>query len=113
MSQELERPVLFNFTCMEMTNNSSAGVPAASSARLPHITSPSLSQVKHHVHLAGENAIEFDPASSQWAFDQMAKQVRNYSSGYDRMHSLTLLRLGDAFVKQASLEKLGNFASRL
>mmetsp|Transcript_90523 Transcript_90523/g.166169 ORF Transcript_90523/g.166169 Transcript_90523/m.166169 type:complete len:118 (+) Transcript_90523:1-354(+) len=112
-SQTIQLPVLFNFTCMEMQNNSNAGMPETLSAPEDLIAQVRKACVTHGVPLAGENAIEFDPSTSQWAFDQMTKQVRGWSKGVDRMHGLTLLRLGDSFVKRDSLKKLGEFASAL
>ncbi|CAE8600637.1 unnamed protein product [Polarella glacialis] len=107
-----KRPVIFNFTCMEMTNNSSGGVPTALSAPEDLIAQVRRACINHNVPLAGENALEFDLATSGWAFDQMEKQIRSYSPGRDAMHGITLLRLGDGFVKPDSLEALGHFVSR-
>eukprot|EP00933_Yihiella_yeosuensis_P066699 TRINITY_DN710_c3_g1_i1.p1 TRINITY_DN710_c3_g1~~TRINITY_DN710_c3_g1_i1.p1 ORF type:complete len:480 (+),score=93.07 TRINITY_DN710_c3_g1_i1:52-1491(+) len=106
------RPVLFNFTCMEMSNNSNGGMPHALSAPEDLIAQVRRACIDYSVPLAGENALEFDPSNSQWAFDQIEKQIRNFAPGYDRMHGITLLRLGETFVKPESLQMLARFVTR-
>jgi len=103
-----KRPVLFNFTCLEM-NNWSNGMPHALSAPECLISQVRLACIWHGVELAGENALEFDLATGGWAFDQMKKQLRGWSPGRDRMHGLTILRLNPNFVKPASLKQLREF----
>mmetsp|Transcript_88469 Transcript_88469/g.197794 ORF Transcript_88469/g.197794 Transcript_88469/m.197794 type:complete len:212 (-) Transcript_88469:106-741(-) len=104
------RPCIFNFTCLEM-NNWSNGMPETLSAPEDLIAQVRRACVAHGVPLAGENALEFDLASGDWAFNQMNKQLRGWSPGRDKMHALTLLRLGDKFVSNASLLELGKFVS--
>ncbi|CAE7818873.1 RCC1 [Symbiodinium sp. CCMP2456] len=98
-SKEAKRPILFNFTCMEMTNDSNGGVPKALSAPEDLIAQVRKACIFHQVPLAGENALEFDIATGDWAFKQMEKQIRSFSPGVDAMHGLTLLRLSDNFVR--------------
>jgi len=112
-STEAGRPVLFNFTCMEMTNDSNGGVPKALSAPEDLIGQVRKACIYHNVPMAGENALEFDIATGDWAFKQMQKQIRSFSPGNDAMHGLTLLRLSDNFVREASLQQLGLFVSKV
>jgi beta-amylase len=112
-SKTLNRPILFNFTCMEMTNDSNGGVPHSLSAPEDLIGQVRMACVKNHVPLAGENALEFDVADSDWAFNQMAKQIRSFSPGKDAMHGITLLRLGDGFVRPEALQELARFVTRI
>lgn len=112
-SRTAKRPVIFNFTCMEMTNNSNGGVPHAQSAPEDLIAQVRRACVDYSIPLAGENALEFDPSCSDWALDQIEKQIRRFSSGYDCMHGFTLLRLGETCVKPASVKKLANFVSKI
>mmetsp|Transcript_62908 Transcript_62908/g.111737 ORF Transcript_62908/g.111737 Transcript_62908/m.111737 type:complete len:485 (-) Transcript_62908:128-1582(-) len=107
------RPVLFNFTCMEMTNNSNGGVPHSLSAPEDLIAQVRRACVATNVALAGENALEFDLATGSWAFDQIEKQIRSFSPGHDAMHGITLLRLGDAFVRPQSLLELAKFVTKI
>ncbi|CAK8985774.1 unnamed protein product [Durusdinium trenchii] len=111
-SKTAQRPILFNFTCMEMTNDSNSGVPKALSAPEDLIAQVRKAAIFHQVPLAGENALEFDLATSQWAFTQIGKQIRSFSPGADMMHGLTLLRLSDNFVKPASLQQLALFVTQ-
>mmetsp|Transcript_57540 Transcript_57540/g.136875 ORF Transcript_57540/g.136875 Transcript_57540/m.136875 type:complete len:475 (+) Transcript_57540:60-1484(+) len=108
MSASIGRKVLFNFTCMEM-NNHNGGMPEALSAPEDLIGQVRRACVRHGVPMAGENALEFDLATGEWAFNQMGKQMRAWSPGSDRMHGLTLLRLGDGFVRHSSLLQLQKF----
>ena len=108
-SKTAKRPILFNFTCMEMTNDSNSGVPRALSAPEDLIAQVRKAAVFHQVPLAGENALEFDLATGEWAFRQIGKQIRSFSPGADMMHGLTLLRLSDNFVKPACLQQLARF----
>jgi len=112
-SKEAKRPILFNFTCMEMTNDSNGGVPKALSAPEDLIAQVRKACIFHQVPLAGENALEFDIATGDWAFKQMEKQIRSFSPGSDAMHGLTLLRLSDNFVRPESLQQLGLFVSKI
>jgi len=100
--------VLFNFTCLEM-NNWSNSMPHAFSAPEDLIAQVRRACVRHGVPLSGENALEFDPATGSWAFEQMKKQLRAWSPGLDAMHGLTILRLNDNFVSQGSLQNLREF----
>ncbi|CAE7222810.1 BMY1 [Symbiodinium microadriaticum] len=112
-SKDAKRPILFNFTCMEMTNDSNGGVPKALSAPEDLIAQVRKACIFHQVPLAGENALEFDIATGDWAFKQMEKQIRSFSPGADAMHGLTLLRLSDNFVRPESLQQLGLFVSKI
>eukprot|EP00439_Symbiodinium_sp_Y106_P022554 s973_g2.t2 len=105
-SKEAKRPILFNFTCMEMTNDSNGGVPKALSAPEDLIAQVRKACIFHQVPLAGENALEFDIATGDWAFKQMEKQIRSFSPGSDAMHGLTLLRLSDNFALADRLRAL-------
>mmetsp|Transcript_107925 Transcript_107925/g.336613 ORF Transcript_107925/g.336613 Transcript_107925/m.336613 type:complete len:481 (-) Transcript_107925:69-1511(-) len=111
--QLMKRPVLFNFTCMEMTNDSSGGVPHALSAPEDLIAQVRRACIANHVPLAGENALEFDVANSDWAFEQIRKQIRSFSPGKDAMHGITLLRLGEQFVRKEALQELARFVTRI
>eukprot|EP00440_Ansanella_granifera_P076488 gb/GFBE01083001.1/.p1 GENE.gb/GFBE01083001.1/~~gb/GFBE01083001.1/.p1 ORF type:complete len:475 (+),score=118.47 gb/GFBE01083001.1/:1-1425(+) len=111
--KQAQRPVLFNFTCMEMANNSNGGVPHSLSAPEDLIGQVRLACVSNNVGLAGENALEFDLATGNWAFDQMEKQIRSFSPGTDAMHGITLLRLGPNFVRPEALEQLAQFATKI
>lgn len=102
------RPVLFNFTCLEM-NNWNVGMPHTFSAPEDLIAQVRRACVAHNVPLSGENALEFNLADGAWAFDQMKKQLRGWSSGRDAMHGLTILRLKEEFVSEASLRALREF----
>eukprot|EP00415_Alexandrium_ostenfeldii_P000550 UN0550 len=104
------RPLIFNFTCLEMDNWSNS-MPETLSAPEDLIAQVRKACIAHGVPLAGENALEFDLATGEWAFTQMNKQLRGWSPGRDRMHALTLLRLGEKFVSDESLRELGKFAS--
>jgi len=112
-STAAKRPVLFNFTCMEMTNDGCSGVPNALSAPEDLIAQVRKAAIFHQVPLAGENALEFDLATGEAAFRQIGKQIRSFSPGLDMMHGLTLLRLSDNFVKPASLQQLARFVTAL
>jgi len=112
-SRTADRPVIFNFTCMEMTNDSCGGVPHALSAPEDLIAQVRRACVATNVGLAGENALEFDLATGRWAFNQMQKQIRSYSKGFDAMHAITLLRLGDGFVRPESLQELAKFVTKI
>lgn len=102
------RPILFNFTCLEM-NNWSQGMPESNSAPEDLIAQVRRACVAHNVGLSGENALEFDLANGGWAFTQMAKQLRGWSTGRDRMHGLTILRLNDGFLRPEALRELREF----
>jgi len=102
------RPVLFNFTCLEM-NNWNVDMPHTFSAPEDLIAQVRRACVAHNVPLSGENALEFNLADGAWAFDQMKKQLRGWSSGRDAMHGLTILRLKEEFVSEASLKALREF----
>lgn len=112
-AKTLNRPVLFNFTCMEMTNDSNGGVPKSLSAPEDLIGQVRKACISNHVPLAGENALEFDVANSDWAFNQIAKQIRSFSPGIDAMHGFTLLRLGEGFVSPEALQELARFTTRI
>jgi len=107
-SAKIGREVLFNFTCMEM-NNETSGMAEALSAPEDLIGQVRRACVRQGVPMAGENALEFDLATGEWAFKQMSKQMRAWSQGADRMHGLTLLRLNDNFVRKSSLVQLQKF----
>eukprot|EP00928_Gymnodinium_smaydae_P100861 TRINITY_DN9_c0_g1_i1.p1 TRINITY_DN9_c0_g1~~TRINITY_DN9_c0_g1_i1.p1 ORF type:complete len:523 (+),score=152.70 TRINITY_DN9_c0_g1_i1:91-1569(+) len=107
-SKNAGRPVLFNFTCLEM-NNWNCGMPESLSAPEDLIAQVRRACVAHNVQLAGENALEFDLATGGWAFEQMKKQLRGWSPGRERMAALTILRLGENFVKPESLRELREF----
>jgi len=105
------RPILFNFTCLEMTNVDNNGNPQTLSAPEDLIAQVRLACIMHAVPLSGENALEFDLATGSWAFERMTKQMRGWSPGRDKMHGLTLLRLNDHFVKEECLQELAKFVS--
>lgn len=105
------RPALFNFTCLEMTNIDNKGNPQADSAPEDLIAQVRFACIKHAVPMCGENALEFDLATGDWAFERMSKQLRGWSKGRDRMHGLTLLRLNDHFVEAECLQQLGKFVA--
>jgi len=105
------RPVFFNFTCLEMSNTDNNGNPCTLSAPEDLIAQVRRACVTHNVQLSGENALEFDLATGGWAFERMAKQMRGWSPGRDKMHALTLLRLNDGFVRHESLVELAKFVA--
>jgi len=105
------RPIFFNFTCLEMTNVDNNGNPQTLSAPEDLIAQVRRACIRHNVPLSGENALEFDLATGGWAFERMAKQMRGWSPGRDKMHALTLLRLNDGFVRRESLVQLGKFVA--
>jgi beta-amylase len=107
-SAQAGRPVLFNFTCLEM-NNWNVDMPHTLSAPEDLIAQVRRACVAYNVPMAGENALEFNLADGSWAFDQMKKQLRGWSRGRDRMHGLTILRLKDEFVSEESLRELREF----
>jgi len=107
---ESGRPVVFNFTCLEM-DNKFCGMPDAFSAPEDLIAQVRRACITHGVPLAGENAAGFDLVTGDWAFAQMNKQLRGWSVGTDRMHTLTLLRLSEEFVAPDSLAQLGKFVA--
>lgn len=69
-TRKAKRPVMFNFTCLEM-NNWSGCDKKTNSAPEDLIAQVRQACVHHNVPLCGENALEFDPATSSWAFEQM------------------------------------------
>lgn len=111
VSKNTGSPVFFNFTCLEMSNTDNNGNPATLSAPEDLIAQVRRACIKHNVKLSGENALEFDLETGGWAFERMAKQMRGWSPGRDRMHALTLLRLNDRFVQLGSLKELGKFVA--
>jgi len=114
MSRVCKRPVLFSFTCLEM-NNWSNGLPQNVDLSAPEdlIAQVRRACIAHGVGMSGENALEFDLASSDSAFSQIEKQIRSWSPGCDAMRSVTLLRCGEKFVSTPSLQKLGQFISKI
>lgn len=103
------RPVLFNFTCLEMSN----GDNDALSAPEDLIAQVRKACVEWNVPLCGENALQFDLAASDWAFSQISKQARGWSKGRDRLHSFTILRLDDGFVETNSLSAFSKFCQEI
>mmetsp|Transcript_69171 Transcript_69171/g.200329 ORF Transcript_69171/g.200329 Transcript_69171/m.200329 type:complete len:500 (-) Transcript_69171:36-1535(-) len=100
-------PVFFNFTCLEMANIAQGpGMPQANSAPEDLIAEVRRACIQECVPLCGENALGFGPADAQWALDQIRTQTRGWSSGHDKMHSVTLLRLDANFAHKSSLAAL-------
>lgn len=110
-TQKVGRPIFFNFTCLEMSNTDNNGSPKTLSAPEDLISQVRKACVRHAIPLSGENALEFDLAQGGWAFERMAKQLRGWSPGRDKMHALTLLRLNERMVTRESLRALGKFVA--
>lgn len=108
-STDSERPVMFNFTCLEMTNGDNENFSAPEDL----IAQVRQTCVEWNVPLCGENALQFDLATGQWAFSQISKQIRGWSKGRDRLHSFTILRLDDGFVKSRSLKAFKDFCQHI
>mmetsp|Transcript_37854 Transcript_37854/g.109217 ORF Transcript_37854/g.109217 Transcript_37854/m.109217 type:complete len:374 (+) Transcript_37854:86-1207(+) len=107
VAKETGVPVFFNFTCLEMANNAQGpGMPEADSAPEDLIAEVRRACVQESVPLCGENALCFGLADSQWALDQIRTQTRGWAAGFDKMHSVTLLRLDAKFAESESLAAL-------
>jgi len=109
VAHELGRPVLLNFTCLEMANEANE----AASAPEDLIAEVRQACVHHRVPLCGENALQFGLPESPHQLHQIAKQARGWSTGRDRMHGVTLLRLDDGFARPESLEALRGFVEAI
>eukprot|EP00929_Paragymnodinium_shiwhaense_P009335 TRINITY_DN113468_c0_g1_i1.p1 TRINITY_DN113468_c0_g1~~TRINITY_DN113468_c0_g1_i1.p1 ORF type:complete len:565 (+),score=123.16 TRINITY_DN113468_c0_g1_i1:75-1769(+) len=86
---------LLNFTCLEMNN----GHNDCLSAPEDLIAQVRRACVSTGVPMCGENALGFDPSTGDWPLGQIQKQIRAWSSGRDRMHAFTFLRLDDSLRK--------------
>lgn len=103
------RPVLLNFTCLEMSNgaNDALSAPEDLIAEVRKIC------VEWNVPMCGENALQFDWATSDGVWSQISRQARGWSSGRDRLHSFTLCRLPNGDVYEGSLSALKRFCDEI
>eukprot|EP00932_Pfiesteria_piscicida_P000943 SRR837773.10922.p1 GENE.SRR837773.10922~~SRR837773.10922.p1 ORF type:complete len:411 (-),score=62.73 SRR837773.10922:105-1337(-) len=114
VAKESGRDVFFNFTCLEMSNQSQGpGMPQATSAPEDLIAEVRRACVQHKVHLCGENALQFGLPESAWALNQIATQTRGWASGHDKMHAVTLLRLDEGFARPSSFKTLRRWIASL
>lgn len=113
VARDIGRAVVFNFTCFEMTNLDNSGNPVTRSAPEDLIAQVRRACVAYDVPLSGENALEIVPSPGHDGVKQLAKQVRHFSPGSDRLHALTLLRFNEAYLAKPSLEALGRFIAAL
>eukprot|EP00931_Biecheleriopsis_adriatica_P100231 TRINITY_DN7537_c0_g1_i4.p1 TRINITY_DN7537_c0_g1~~TRINITY_DN7537_c0_g1_i4.p1 ORF type:complete len:448 (-),score=58.71 TRINITY_DN7537_c0_g1_i4:92-1435(-) len=108
VAEDTNSRVLLNFTCLEMSN----GPSDASSAPEDLIAEVRQACIRYRIGLCGENALQFGLPESPHLLKQMQKQTRSWSSGCDRMQSVTLLRLDEGFARPCSWNALRAFAAR-
>jgi beta-amylase len=113
VQQETGRPVFFNFTCLEMRNSYCDGSDGTSSAPEDLIAEVRRACIAYGVPLCGENALQFGLPEDPGALEQIRKQARGWSTGFDKMHSITLLRLDDGFARPCSLDTLREWIATL
>jgi len=114
VAREASVDVFFNFTCLEMSNASQGpGMPQAASAPEDLIAEVRRACIQESVPLCGENALQFGLPESPEALSQIATQTRGWATGHDKMHAVTILRLDEGFAREASLEALKEWISKL
>lgn len=111
---EVKKPIFFNFTCLEMANsNEGPGCVKANSAPEDLIAEVRRACIMTGVPLCGENALQFGLPESPHNLKQIYTQLRGWSNGCQRMHSVTLLRLDDGFARPSSLATLRRWIETL
>jgi len=114
VADESKKPVFFNFTCLEMANvNEGPGCVKANSAPEDLIAEVRRACITAGVPLCGENALQFGLPESPHNLKQIYTQLRGWSAGVQRMHSVTLLRLDDGFARPSSLATLKRWIQTL
>ncbi len=114
VAREMGRDIFFNFTCLEMSNQSQGpGMPQATSAPEDLIAEVRRACVQWQVPLCGENALQFGLPEAPGALSQIGMQTRGWSTGHDKMHAVTLLRLDEGFARPSSLKTLRKWIASL
>mmetsp|Transcript_12690 Transcript_12690/g.33519 ORF Transcript_12690/g.33519 Transcript_12690/m.33519 type:complete len:492 (+) Transcript_12690:74-1549(+) len=114
VADEVKKPIFFNFTCLEMSNaGEGPGCVQANSAPEDLIAEVRRACITTTVPLCGENALQFGLPEAPGNLKQIYTQLRGWSTGNQRMHAVTLLRLDDGFARPSSLATLKRWIETL